>query len=85
MQLFYSLSDQVMDDALYEIESMRQFAGLKLSGPIPDETTMLKFRHWLEEHKLGNVLLAVINKRLTREGLFLKEETIVNATIGLSE
>ncbi|WP_082087117.1 transposase [Teredinibacter purpureus] len=45
MQLFYSLSDQVMDDALYEIESMRQFAGLKLSGPIPDETTMLKFRH----------------------------------------
>lgn len=81
MQLFYNLSDPAMEDALYEIESMRRFAGLKLNGPIPDETTILKFRHLLEEHKLGNVLFAAINKSLTREGLSLKEGTIVDATI----
>lgn len=42
MQLFYNLSEPAMEDALHEIESMRQFAGLSLSGPIPDETTILK-------------------------------------------
>jgi len=47
MQLFYNLSDPAMEDALYDIESMRQFAGLKLDR-LPDETTILKFRHFLE-------------------------------------
>lgn len=81
MQLFYNLSDPAMEDSLYEIESMRRFAGLRISGPIPDESTILKFRHLLEEHNLGNVLFSVINKSLTREGLSLKEGTIVDATI----
>lgn len=81
MQLFYNLSDPAMEDALYEIESMRRFAGLRLNGPIPDESTILKFRHLLEEHALGNALFSVINKSLTREGLSLKEGTIVDATI----
>jgi len=81
MQLFYNLSDPAMEDTLYEIESMRRFAGLSLSGAIPDETTILHFRHLLEKHQLGSKLFAIINKHLTREGLSLKEGTIVDATI----
>ena len=53
VQLFYNLSDPAMEDMLYEIESVRRFVGLKLSRPIPDETTILNFRHLLEAHKLG--------------------------------
>ena len=45
MQLFYNLRDLAMEDALYEIESMRRFAGLRLSDRLPDETTILNFRH----------------------------------------
>jgi IS5 family transposase len=61
IQLFYNLSDSAMEDALYEIESMRQFAGLKLDR-LPDETTILKFRHFLEHHGLGEVLFKEVNK-----------------------
>ena len=53
VQLFYNLSDPGMEDMLYEVESVRRFVGLKLSGPLPDETTILNFRHLLEEHELG--------------------------------
>ncbi|SFB66476.1 Transposase domain, partial [Microbulbifer thermotolerans] len=53
MQLFYNLSDPAMEDSLYEIESMRHFAGLTLTDRIPDETTILNFRHLLEQHQLG--------------------------------
>jgi transposase, IS5 family len=55
MQLFYNLSDPAMEDALYEIQSMRQFGGLKLDR-LPDETTILNFRHFLEQHGLGKAL-----------------------------
>lgn len=81
MQLFYNLSDPAMEDALYEIESMRRFAGLSLSGPLPDETTILKFRHLLEQHKLGKEILKEVNRHLEKEGLLLREGTIVDATI----
>ena len=81
MQLFYNLSDPGMEDALYEIESMRRFAGLSINRPIPDETTILNFRHLLEKHSLGEKLFATINKSLVREGVTLKEGTIVDATI----
>ena len=64
VQLFYKLSDPALEDMLYEIESVRRFTGLKLSGPIPDETTILNFRHMLEAHKLGQKLFAEINKHL---------------------
>ena len=70
-----------MEDALYEIESMRRFAGLRISEAVPDETTILKFRHLLERHKLGEALLTLINKHLSEVGLALKESTIVDATI----
>ena len=81
MQLFYNLSDPAMEDALYEIESMRRFAGLSLTKPIPDETTILNFRHLLEKHGLGKVILKEVNKHLENKGLLLREGTIVDATI----
>ena len=70
-----------MEDALYEIESMRRFAGLSLSGSLPDETTILKFRHLLEQHKFGKDILKEVNSHLEKEGLLLREGTIVDATI----
>lgn len=81
MQLFYNLSDPSMEDALYEIDSMRRFAGLDVNGPIPDESTILKFRHLLEKHNLGKSIFSIISKKLQNEGLSLREGTIVDATI----
>ncbi len=81
MQLFYNLSDPAMEDALYEIESMRRFAGLRLSDRLPDESTILNFRHLLERHKLGKKLFDAVNKHLQSEGLALREGSIVDATI----
>ena len=81
IQLFYNLSDPAMEDALYEIESMRRFAGLRLSEFLPDETTILNFRHLLERHNLGDKILKVVNKHLEQEGLLLKKGTIMDATI----
>jgi IS5 family transposase len=80
MQLFYNLSDPAMEDALYESESMRHFAGLKLDR-LPDETTIFKFRHFLERHGLGEALFKEVNKRLDKNGLMLREGSIVDATI----
>ena len=57
VQLCYNLSDPAMEDLLYEAESVRRFCGLTLSGPIPDESTILHFRHLLERHQLGETLL----------------------------
>ena len=57
VQLFYNLSDPGMEDLLYEVESVRRFVGLRLSGPLPDETTILNFCHLLEKHALGEALL----------------------------
>ena len=81
VQLFYNLSDPGMEDLLYESDPVRRFVGLKLSGPLPDETTILNFRHLLENHKLGQGLLEEINAHLESQGLRLREGTIVDATI----
>ena len=54
----FSLSDPGMEDALYEITSMHQFAGLSLDKPIPDQSTILKFRHLLEQHGLARRIFA---------------------------
>ena len=81
VQLFYNLSDPGMEDLLYEAESVRRFVGLKLSGALPDETTILNFRHLLEQHNLGPCLLGEINAHLESQGLKLREGTIVDATI----
>ena len=81
VQLFYNLSDPGIEDLLYESDPVRRFVGLKLSGPLPDETTILNFRHLLEEHSLGRGLLEEINAHLESQGLRLREGTIVDASI----
>ncbi|MBX3653375.1 MAG: IS5 family transposase [Ramlibacter sp.] len=81
MQNFFTLSDPAMEEALYDSASMRHFAGFKLSGAIPDETTVLNFRHLLEEYDLAEDILAEVNKLLAAKGLLLKRGTIVDATI----
>ena len=81
VQLWYDLSDPGMEDLLYEVESVRRFAGLRLSGPLPDETTILNFRHLLERHGLGEGLFEAINAHLAEEGRSLRRGTIVDASI----
>src|SRR5690554_697783 len=80
MQLLYDLSDPAMEDALYEIEFTRHIAGVKLDR-LPDDTTSLNFRHFLEHHGLGNALLKEVNKHLKKNGLMLREGSIVDAAI----
>ena len=81
VQLFYNLSDPGMEDLLYEAESVRRFAGLTLRNPLPDESTVLHFRHLLEEHQLGQGLFAEIKDYLKERGLRMEGGTIVDATI----
>jgi len=81
LQNWFSLSDPAMEEALYEITPMRQFARLTLSAPIPEDTTIMNFRHLLEKHQLAPAILAVINGYLQEKGLSLRQGTIVDATI----
>lgn len=76
-----SLSDPAMEEALYEITSMRQFARLTLSAPIPEDTTIMNFRHLLEKHQLAAGILETINNYLRDKGLSLRQGTIVDATL----
>lgn len=70
-----------MEDALYEIESMRRFAKLKITDALPDETTTLNFRHLLERHKLGKKFFKDNSALLINQGFRLKEGTMVDASI----
>ena len=81
LQLWFNLSDPGMEQELYDSRSMLEFAGLSLSEPIPDETTVLNFRHLLERHQLGTALFATINAQLAARGLQVREGTIVDSTI----
>ena len=81
VRLFYNLSAPGMEDLLYEAESVRRFVGLKLSEALPDETTILNFRHLLEKHNLGQGLFEEINRHLESQGLRLREGTIVDTSI----
>ncbi len=82
MQHWFSLSDPGMEDALYDMESVRRFAGIDLaSDPVPDESTILKFRHLLEKHNLTKRMFAAIGRHLEDKGLLLREGTIVDATL----
>ncbi|RXZ42065.1 IS5 family transposase [Crenobacter cavernae] len=80
LQQWYGLSDPAMEESLYEIASMRQFAGVGIDA-IPDETTLLNFRHLLEKHQLAKSLFDAINRHLSAKGLLLKQGTIVDATL----
>jgi len=81
MQNWFGLSDPAMEEALYEVASMRQFAHLSLTRPIPDKTTILNFRRLLAVNELAGVFFTRINAHLTRKGLLLKRGSIVDATI----
>jgi IS5 family transposase len=82
MQQWFNLSDPQAEDALYDIESMRRFAGIELADDaIPDETTILHFRHLLEEHKVAEQIFAEVRSLLEEKRLLLKSGTIVDATI----
>ena len=82
MQQWFGLSDPAMEEALWETPLLRQFAGI---GPdfegVPDETTILKFRHLLEQHELSKALFDEMTAVLTERGLLLRQGTIVDATL----
>jgi IS5 family transposase len=82
MQQWFNLSDPAAEDSLYESESMRRFAGLELGEDrIPDESTILRFRHLLERHGLTEAIFAAVRSLLEERRLLLKSGTIVDATI----
>jgi IS5 family transposase len=82
IQQWYGLSDPAMEDALYDIESMRRFADINIEvDVIPDETTILNFRHLLERHNLTKQIFEKTKRYLSEKGLLLREGTIVDATI----
>jgi IS5 family transposase len=82
LQLWFNLSDPAAEEGLYDSAAMRSFAGIDLgSEAAPDETTICKFRHLLEKHKLGKKLLVTMNEYLRRHGIKISNGTIVDATI----
>ena len=81
MQNWFSLSDPAMEDALYDMPALRQFARLSSLDAIPDETTILNFRHLIEEYDLAQEIFGSVVRLLQRKGLMLKEGTMVDATI----
>ena len=82
MQQWYDLSDPAMEDALIEVATMRRFAGIDLiSDRIPDETTILAFRHLLEKHDLGKQIFVTVNAHLKEQGMSMKQGTIIDATL----
>lgn len=81
-QNWFNYSDRQMEDALYEIESLRRFAGFSgVTAALPDETTILNFRHFLEKHDLTAALLSAINSHLKAQGLLVSKGSMVDATI----
>jgi IS5 family transposase len=82
VQQWFDLSDPAAEDALYDSESIRRFVGVTLSeDAVPDESTILRFRHLLEQHQLTEAIFAQVRTLLERKGLLLKSGTIVDATI----
>jgi len=82
LQQWYNLSDPGAEEALYDIQSMRAFAGLELGrDTIPDETTILNFRHLLERHDLTKAVFAAVAEHLEARGALLRGGTIVDATL----
>src|SRR5260221_3845695 len=82
MQQWYGVADEALEDAVYDSEALRDFAGTDLTrDPVPDATTLLKFRHWLERHELTRVLFEEVGTVLEERGLLMRQGTIVDATI----
>lgn len=82
LQQWYDLSDPAMEDALIEVPTMRRFAGIDMiSDRIPDETTILAFRHLLEQNDLGEQIFEAVKAHLKANGMAMKQGTIIDATI----
>ena len=81
MQQWFTLSDPAMEEAFFDIPLYREFAKLDAHGHLPDESTILRFRHRLEEHKLAEQILVTVNALLAGKGLALKVGTAVDATL----
>ncbi|MBP6612723.1 MAG: IS5 family transposase, partial [Aquabacterium sp.] len=81
MQQWFDLSDLGMEEAFFDTPVYREFAQLDANGRLPDESTILRFRHRLERHKLAEQILATVNDLLSAQGLLLKAGTAVDATL----
>jgi IS5 family transposase len=82
LQQWYSLSDEALEDALYDSQAMREFVGVDLAREqVPDATTLLKFRRLLEQHDLTKAIFERVNAHLGERGLLMREGTLVDATI----
>ena len=82
MQQWFTLSDPAMEEALHDVPLYREFAGLdNWHTRLPDESTILRFRHLLEQHKLAEQMFKLINELLIAKGLLLKAGTAVDATL----
>jgi len=81
MQQWFTLSDPAMEEALHDVALFREFAGLSWDSALPDETTILRFRRLLEQHRLGPQILQVVNALLSTKGLLLRAGTVVDATL----
>ena len=82
LQQWYALADEALEDAIYDSQAMRDFIGIDLAiESVPDATTLLRFRHLLETHALTQRIFEEINASLVEQGLFMREGTIVDATI----
>ena len=81
MQQWFTLSDPAMEEALHDVPLFREFANLSWDARLPDESTILRFRHLLERHKLAEQILGTVNELLQAKGLLLKAGTVVDATL----
>ena len=82
LQQWFNLSDPAVEEALYDSSAMRRFVGIDLGRePVPDETTVCRFRHLLEAHDLGQQLFDEVRRHLAAKGLKVATGTIVDATI----
>src|SRR5262252_9613555 len=82
LQQWFNLSDPQAEDAIYDSESMRRFAQVELGDdPVPDESTILRFRHLLEQHQLTKAIFDAVAALLAERRLLLRAGTIVDATI----
>ena len=82
VQQWFNLSDPAMEEALYDMALFREFVGLDAGEDnLPDESTILRFRHLLEAHNLSSQILATVNATLAAKGLLLKSGAVVDATL----
>jgi IS5 family transposase len=81
MQQWFSFSDPAMEEAFFDTPLYREFAQLQEFARVPDESTILRFRHRLEKHKLADAILEEVNALLSERGLLLKTGTVVDATL----